>query len=370
MSRSLHKSTLNFLIRCSNVPAQSNHLRRLNVLASMVSSCIRTKRCSLEGMSRPAEGEQDKRQSESRLKQAKRWLMSKWSDWDIFFAPYIALLLSRLMQKGEIILAMDGSETGQKCATLMLSVIWGKYAIPIVWISRKGGKGHFSDATHTELARKCLSILAQGLPCRVVLLGDGEFDGQGLRDFCWENGWEFVLRTSLDRQVNFGGETGRLDSVLPLLEGREIVFFEGGCGRDNALLWKSKKFDNPIPLLTNMDLGQMACKYYKLRFKIETLFKQMKSAGFHLDKSMLSCPERIANLLIVLSLAFIFTFCTGLLIKQCDKAVISPIVRADRVHRMGPITLAQKAFDHVSDLAYYLFSILSRNLEAFFCPSG
>lgn len=368
MSRSLYKSTLNFLIRCSKSPAKGNHLRRLNVLAGMVSSCIRTKRCSLEGISRPED--EDMRQSESRIKQAKRWLMSKWTDWDTFFAPYIAPLLYRLAEKGEIVIAMDGSETGQECTTLMLSVIWGKYAIPIVWAARKGGKGHFSDAAHTELARKCLSVLPIGRQCRIVLLGDGEFDGQGLRALCWDSGWEFVLRTSLDRQVDLGGEQGRLDSVLPLLEDRTIVFLECGCGRDNALLWKGKGFDSPIPLLTNMELGQMACRYYKLRFKIETMFKQMKSAGFHLDKSMLSCPERVANLLLVLSIAFIFTFCTGLLIKKCEKAVICPITRADRVHRMGPITLAQKAFSHVSDLAYYLFSILSKNLEDFFSPSG
>lgn len=343
-------------------------MRRLNVLAGMVSSCARTKRCSLEGISRP-EGESSK-QSESSIKQAKRWIDSKWTDWDTFFAPYIAPLLLRLSQSGQLVFAIDGSKTGQGCTTLMLSVIWGKYSIPIVWATRKGGKGHFSDTAHTELVRECLSVLPEGQQCRIVLLGDGEFDGQCLRGFCWDNGWEFVLRTSLDRQVDFGGEHGRLDSVLPLLGQRTIVFVEHGCGRDNALLWKGKGFDSPIPLLTNMEVGRMACRYYKLRFKIETMFKQMKSAGFHLDKSMLSCPTRIANLLIVLSIAFIFTFCTGLLIKKCDKAVISPIARADRVHRMGPVTLAQKAFSNMSDLAYYLFSILSKNLEAFFSPSG
>ena len=40
------------------------------------------------------------------------------------------------------------------------------------------------------------------------------------------------------------------------------------------------------------------------------------------------------------------------------------------MHRMGPVTLAQKAFGNMSDLAYYLFSILSKNLEVFFQPLG
>ncbi|HMQ50080.1 MAG TPA: hypothetical protein PKA00_21845 [Saprospiraceae bacterium] len=50
--------------------------------------------------------------------------------------------------------------------------------------------------------------------------------------------------------------------------------------------------------------------------------------------------------------------------------VICSIVRADRVKRMSLITLAQKAFSRVSDIAYYLFSILSKNMEFFFNPRG
>ncbi|MEZ4987418.1 MAG: hypothetical protein R2795_20630 [Saprospiraceae bacterium] len=57
---------------------------------------------------------------------------------------------------------------------------------------------------------------------------------------------------------------------------------EFACGISHAILWKDRGFNDPIPLLTNMDLGEMACRYYKRRFKIETMFKQLKSAGFQL----------------------------------------------------------------------------------------
>lgn len=363
MSRSLYKDTLDFLIRCSTIEVEGNHLRRLQLMAAMVGSCMRTKHCSLEGISRQ-EGE-DERQSESRVKQAKRWLMSKWTDWETFFAPYIAPLLGQMARSGQLVFIIDGTETGQGCATLMLSVVWKNYAIPVVWMTREGEKGHFTDAQHTDLVRKCLSLLPTSGQFRVVLLGDGEFDGQSLRELCWDNNWEFVLRTSLDRRVDVGGETARIDSLLPLLDSQRIVFIENGCGRDNALLWKDKGFKDPIPLLTNMDLGAMACRYYRYRFKIETMFKQMKSAGFHLHKSMLANPQRICNLMLVLAIAFIFTFCVGLLIKECDKAVLAPITRADRVSSMGLITLAQKAFAHLTDLAYYLFYNLAKNFVTF-----
>lgn len=233
MSRSLYKDTLNFLRRRSNLEVKGNHLRRLKVLTGMICACAKTKRCSLAGIS--ASSACDTRQSESRIKQAKRWLSSKWTDWDSFFAPYIAYLLTHLAKSGELIIVIDGSETGQDCCTLMLSVLWKGYAIPIVWLSRQGLKGHFSDQVHTDLVKQFRQIFCPKQACRVILLGDGEFDGSQLRNYCQEQGWEYVLRTSLDRRVDFGGESARIDTLLPLLHQREVVFMEYGCAQSHAM---------------------------------------------------------------------------------------------------------------------------------------
>lgn len=249
MSRSLYKDTLSFLCRQSTIEVKGNHLRRLKVLAKMINSCAKTKRCSLSGLS--GSSASDTRQSESRIKQVKRWLCSKWTDWDAFFAPYIAYLLTHLAQSGELVLVIDGSETGQDCCTLMLSVLWRGYSIPVVWMTRQGPKGHFADQVHTDLVGRFSEIFSSQHDCRIVLLGDGEFDGTQLRSYCQEQGWEYVLRTSVDRQVDFGGETGRIDRLFDLLQDQEIIFLEYACKTSHAIVWKGKGFDAPIPLLTN-----------------------------------------------------------------------------------------------------------------------
>ncbi|HMQ49526.1 MAG TPA: hypothetical protein PKA70_18815 [Saprospiraceae bacterium] len=364
MSRSLYKDTLDFLSKCSNTEVKGNHLRRLKVLAKMISACAKTKCCSLAGISTSTAD--DHRQRESRIKQAKRWLSSKWTGWDSFFAPYIGYLLTHLAKSGELILVIDGSETGQNCCTLMLSVLWKGYAIPVVWLTRQGPKGHFSDQVHTDLVRQFSQIFCPPSSCRVVLLGDGEFDGTQLITYCQEQGWEYVLRTSLDRQIDCSGEYARIDSLLPLLQRRKLIFMEFACGVSHAILWKDRGFNDPIPLLTNMELGEMACRYYKRRFKIETMFRQLKSAGFQLQASMLNDPLRIQNLIIVAAIAFIFTFCIGLIVKEQTAAVVNTFLRFDRIHTMSPITVAQCAMDDHSDLAYYIFSMLSKNFAVFF----
>ena len=271
MGKSLHKDMLSMLTKASAIEPIGNHLRRLNVLAGMICSCMKTKSSSLEGLS--DKKSETAKQSESHVKQTKRWLSSKWTDWETFFAPFATKMLLGLSKKGELILVIDGSQTAGDCVTLMLSVIWRGYAIPLAWLTKKGEKGHFPEDMHLDLVAVVKKIIPPS--CRAVFLGDGEFDGLKLRQACKSLKWEFVFRTSVDRKVDCGGEMAQLGSLSPL-PGSEIVFLEDACDGDNAIYWLGKGYEDPVLLLTNMDLGEMACDYYRRRFKIETLFKQLK----------------------------------------------------------------------------------------------
>lgn len=370
MSQSLYKSTLNFLKKHSELPVTGNHLRRLQILSSRISSCIRTGKSSYEGLSisECVSKKATDKAIETRITQTKRWLSSKWTDWESFFAPYMRLILGQLVHRGELILIMDGSETARGCVTLMLSVLWRGYAIPLVWITKEGKKGHFKETTHIKLLELAQSILpsVSEHPYRVVVLGDGEFDGEQLRAACKEAKWEFVLRTAIDRQIDCGnGEMARIDTLEPF-EGEEIVFVLKACQGDNAVWWHAKGFDDPIPLLTNMDLGAMACAYYKKRFKIETLFKQLKSQGFNIHMSKIQDAQRVANLIIIVAFAFIFSTCAGLMIKLLKKEQLKLFLRCDRAAKMLPITIVHKCLKHQYKLAIVIFSNLSNNLIVFF----
>lgn len=359
MSRSLYKSTLDFLNSQSSIKAQGNHLRRLQTLCSMVCSCIGSKKSTLEGISSGAE----QTNSESTLKQSKRWLDSKWSDWESFYAPYIVGVLNKAMSQGEIILLIDGSETAGNCVTLMISFIWGDYAIPLAWITREGKKGHFPEQIHLDLVQQIQGLFAPNQ--RVILLGDGEFDGSKLRAWCNKHHWEFVLRTSKDHQVDCGGEIAPLARLYPH-KGHQIVFLEDASQGDHAIIWRGKGHADPIPLLTNMELGAMACRYYRKRFKIENLFKSLKSAGFNLHKSKVEGAKRVENLIIVVALAFVLTICVGMILKKQPKNLLKTFVRVDRVPKMSPILLAQKCLDKALELALTFFSNLSKNWTLFF----
>ena len=233
----------------------------------------------------------------------------------------------------------------------------------MVWITHVGKKGHFSEEVHLDLLAMVQKIVPS--KCRVVLLGDGEFDSSTLRKQYKDQQWEFVLRTSIDRQVDCGGETANLGDLCPAAP-CELVFVEDACEGDNAVLWHGKGYSNPVQLFTNMELGEMASEYCRRRFKIETLFKQMKSADFNLQKSKVNGKTRVSHLIFVVSLAFLFTFCIGIVLKLMPTESIKTFDRADIYQKLSPITLSIKCLRANENLASNIFSNLSKNWELFF----
>jgi len=63
--------------------------------------------------------------------------------------------------------------------------------------------------------------------------------------------------------------------------------------------------------VTSFETADEANFWYGKRFKIETLFSDMKSRGFNLHKSGLKCSKRVSRLLIAAALAYIWMVYLG-----------------------------------------------------------
>ena len=361
MRRSAHKDILQYLQQVIPASTCGQLSRRLCLMASLIGACIRNGHCRLESLSESTEVYRAKKKS-SLLQQSKRWLSNKWTDWQTFYMPFARHFLQGLASKGEIVFIIDGSQTGSVNTTLMLSVLCRGFAIPVAWTVTKGEKGRFVEEMHLDLLQMVAPICPSG--CRIVLLGDGEFDGCSLLQWCDEHQWTFVVRTSFDRLIDFDGEVARFDSIQTT---RSICFILGALPLANAVYWWEKGHPKPLFLLTNLELGYEACHYYKRRFKIETLFKHLKSAGFYLHKTRLKCPEKLANLIIVVAFSFVFSFCMGLLIKEKEPSQnLELIVRKDRLHKITPIAIAQLAIRQNCPCVLIFFSELSKNFNEVF----
>ncbi len=69
---------------------------------------------------------------------------------------------------------------------------------------RQAPKGHFPENMHVDLFTQFADTLERcGIEqSEIVVLGDGEFDGDQLIMFCQSYGWSYVLKTAKDTRVS------------------------------------------------------------------------------------------------------------------------------------------------------------------------
>lgn len=278
----------------------------------MISALIRSGHASLQRIGENMEHDID---LESRIKKAKRWLNSKWTDAQAHFIPYILPILHSLSKSGELLLAIDGSSVGKGCMALMISVLWRKRAIPICWVVRQAPKGQFPQAMHVDLIQQVAELLGDVLPpsCRVVLLGDAEFDGHGVQKTCTKYQWDYVLKTANNTLI---ADNPHMDhacairDVAPPDGAKHLMLFNmyisaQAYGSVHVLYWHDKKYEHPLYLLTNLEYAPRVQALYRKRYRIETFFGDIKSRGFNIHKTKINKPQTLFNLLIVASLAFL-----------------------------------------------------------------
>jgi hypothetical protein len=292
--------------------APTGHLlQSLNVLAMFINGIVASQSTHTRAV---AQKTPTGAKVTSREKQLTRWYENERVTYELHMLPFVEQLLAGLVDR-TLAIAIDGSEVGRNCLALMVSLIYHKRAIPLLWVVVQGRKGHFPAQTHVDLLSQLQDLLPPDVS--LVLLGDGEFDSVELQTFLAQAHWDYVCRTAKSTQVYQEGAWQALDEIdvwpgsrLPL---EDVLFTRQGYGPVLVILWWDKQQAEPIYLVTNLDLVEEACRWYRQRMRIETFFSDQKSRGFHLDKSHISAPQRLSRLLIAACLAYIWMIYLGTL---------------------------------------------------------
>jgi len=309
------------------VEPQGNRVRHLNTLAFFISGIVSSKRTHLPAI---AEQVSDGTQVNSRIKRLSRWLDNERIDLETYFLPYAAGLIESLAHR-TLFLVMDGSALGRGCMTLSLNVVYKKRALPVAWIVVKGNKGHLAEDMHIALLEQVAPLIPP--TAEVVFLGDGEFDGIRLQQTIdTTHDWQYVCRTA--KSIVLTTDEGCFTPAqFDLIQGscwsfEQVLFTREKYGPVQVIAWWEAGQDEPIYLVTNVESVERACTYYKKRFRIETFFSDQKSRGFHLHKSHISDPDRLARLMMGACLAYIWIVYLGVV---AQKDGWMPLIhRADR----------------------------------------
>lgn len=289
---------------------KGNFARMLTTLAAMVAGIVQARSCQLPAIARKTP---DGAKADSRIKRYSRWIQNERIEYEGFYLPFVSELLAHLATIRELVFVIDGSEVGHHCITLMISLIYGKRALPITWLVVKGCKGHLSEEVHLELLTQLHAILPEN--CRMVFLGDGEFDGIELQAALQAKGWQYVCRTAKNTQLYEDGLPFSFADLFLQVDDQicipQVWFTKEGYGPVTVIARWERGFAHPLYLVTNFELSDEAVYWYKKRFQIETFFSDEKSRGFFLNKSHLSDPQRLSNLMIAACLAYLWIVYLG-----------------------------------------------------------
>ncbi|NPV78466.1 MAG: hypothetical protein HPY59_19080 [Anaerolineae bacterium] len=107
---------------------KGNFARMLNTLAAMVAGIVQARSCQLPAIARKTP---DPTKADSRIKRCSRWMQNERIEYEGYYLPFVRELLAHLAAIRELIFVIDGSEVDNGCITLMISLIYGKQALPI-----------------------------------------------------------------------------------------------------------------------------------------------------------------------------------------------------------------------------------------------
>lgn len=213
-----------------------------------------------------------------------------WGGREDFLHDLMRHLLRFLKGMGFKTLVLDGTSwrLGEaEIHYLVLSVLVNKVAVPIYW-AQLGKIGASSQEERCAMFEKALQVFdLKGM----ILLADREYVGKKWFKFLKTNKINFVIRL----------KHGDYQSEVDTGEGKtyEQMFLK--CAAKNKVLkrqiWLDGELftfvmmpnpkthaDEPVLLfLTTLPNAKQAAELYVYRWKIECLFKHLKSNGFHLE---------------------------------------------------------------------------------------
>jgi hypothetical protein len=284
--------------------------RHLITLAMLISGIVGSQHSHLEKVAAQVPSAA---KPPSRTKRFARWVANDAITSAVYYVPFAEVLLSSLAHS-PLVLVLDGSAVGRGCVALMLSVLYRGRALPVTWIVAKGAKGHFAEQVHLDLLEQLLPLLPSH--AKVVLLGDGEFDGLQFQQQLAAHGWTYVCRTASNLPLRVDDERLVLSDLAS--PGRMVsVVADGFTNQDygpvTIVAWWEAGAAKPIYLVSNLELAEEACQWYRKRFHIETFFSDQKSRGFQIHRSHLSDPKRLFRLLMAACMAYLWIVYLGTL---------------------------------------------------------
>jgi Transposase DDE domain len=293
--------------------------------------------------------------SRSHYQRIKRWFKQSLD------YKYVWLVLLQcaigLLNKATELLILDGSSWqwgGKQYHFLTLSVLYKGVAIPIYWIEL--AKLGISSQSQRKVLLE--SVLKLANLAGKVMVADREYIGSDWFKVLKDNKIDFVIRL---REGNYKHAIRAAGIKSEKLERKALkrvgsIFCKPFAldGQSYYLLITSYKERNGktelLRLITCLAKPWKAVDMYKLRYRIEPMFKHLKSNGFDLESLHLQSSRKIRLMMALLVLAYSLSVIEGLKKYRRKYLPLKHGSPAMSVFRVG----IEKWQNHLSSFAVFL----------------
>lgn len=242
----------------------------------------------------------------------------KWSK-DLGLRHSLMQLNVSLLQKiGFKYLVMDGTswQMGQdKVHYLVLSVLAGPVAVPIYWVQLEKLGSSNQEERKAMFERAFTLFDLRGM----ILLADREYVGQHWFKFLKTSGLNFVIRlrwADYYEHVDIQGGLSYEQMAQRCLDRQKLlkrrITLQGQ--QYSLLMMPNPKVDADEPVLiflTTLPPTKRTANLYAKRWKIECLFKHLKSNGYHLEDLNLKDPDKHCLMMAMVSIAYVLAIQEG-----------------------------------------------------------
>lgn len=284
------------------------HLSRAKCGAAIIVGLIKVRTVNLTDLATAIPGNA---KVDSKYKRLQRFFKEVSVDFSL-----VAKLIVSWLPDAPLILAMDRTNWmigNWPINILYLAVVYEGIAIPILWTCLPK-KGNSNTAERIALMNRFLVIF--GIDRMDYLAVDREFIGHEWIDYLIENKIKFRIRIKKNTRIN--RQQGAMAPVKNFFRSLPIQCAMQLKGKRQV--WGHQLYITGMRLVTgeyliivhsDLSPGVIVMEDYARRWKIETLFKCLKTGGFNLEDTKLIQPERIEKLIVFLAIAFSWAYVMG-----------------------------------------------------------
>jgi hypothetical protein len=300
------------------------NLARIKAMSSMILALIASRDVQLSSLARFFHATD---RADSAFKRMQRFLRQVSLPWNNIALLILAILGFEKDEKLTLIFDRTNWQFGKTHINILfLCVVWRGIGVPLFFkFLENKSQGNSSYIDRIELAEMALSLL--GRTRIAMILGDREFVGKQWILWLRKLHIPFIMRLNhVNTKISIQDDAFVLGDNLfsKLKRGRKR--FLGYCLVGESDSFKCcvavlRTFENELIVVVHSEDIVSPLADYLTRWKIESMFRGLKTGGFNLENSHVTDPKRLTTLISIVAIAFSLALKAGRIAIEDDGGV-------------------------------------------------